>query len=112
MQSYAIHNFRIEDTRLSSRCVHELANWLREHTCLQTIGLIKVKFENRADFKILMDAIQINPKIKKVTLGYFSFEMEFHGKSLGTCLLESKSITEIDLQGIQFTHKKAFFEMS
>ena len=54
---YSIVNLRIEEVRLSSRTVLTLASWIRARDYLITFGLMKVKFEMKGDFKILMEAI-------------------------------------------------------
>ena len=39
------------------------------------------------------------------------FDDESHGKSLGRCLSESKTVRELDINNCEFQHPKRFFDM-
>jgi hypothetical protein len=53
----SIVNLRIEEARLSNRAVHSLTFWLKNKHLLHSIGLIKIRFDDKHSFKLVLDAI-------------------------------------------------------
>jgi hypothetical protein len=46
-----IENLRIEEARLSSRAVHSLTYWLKNKHLIHSLGLIKIRFDDKHAFK-------------------------------------------------------------
>lgn len=58
-----------------------------------------------------MDAVRSNPDITKFHFGDFNCDADYHGKYLGKVIMDSKSLTELEINACTFLHPKAFFEM-
>ena len=78
---------------------------------MRSIGLSKLSFEEKNDWKELMSAICTAQNMKKVVLEKFTFTSEMYGKSLGKCILECGAITELWVNEIAFDHPRSFYDM-
>lgn len=74
---------------MTKRTVHALSYWMKTTKFLLTFGLFKVKFDGADDFRMLMEAIAINKKLRKIMISYIVFDMEIFGKALGNTILIS-----------------------
>jgi hypothetical protein len=54
---------KLEETRITKRTCHALSFWMKKTSYLNSFGLMKTKFEDPNDFKLLMDAIAFNKKL-------------------------------------------------
>jgi hypothetical protein len=64
----SIVNLRIEETKINKRTAHSLAFWLKRSKWILSFGLIKVKFEDSNDFKLIIDALSSAQRLKKLSL--------------------------------------------
>ena len=78
---------------------------------METLGLCRVTFEDNTDFKKIMDSIQQNGKLNKLTVQHFEFDEESYAKSLGKVLTNSRSVKEVDISNVEFTHPKSFYDV-
>ena len=93
-----IINLRFEDTEITTGAVIRLKEFLSKKLLLETLSFVNVTFTDSVqDFKKIMEGIQFNQKIRKLTFQGMIFDDESHGKSLGRCLSESKTIRELDI---------------
>jgi hypothetical protein len=53
----SVVNLRIEETKITKRTAHSLAFWLKKTKYLHTFGLNRVKFDEKNDFKLVIDAL-------------------------------------------------------
>jgi len=77
---------------MNHKCTLILCDWMKKKFILKTFALIKVKFEEKDDFKYMMEAVQRCESLKKFSIQSMSFNMELHGQSLG------KAITNESIQ--------------
>ena len=52
-----IINLRLEETRIMKKAASYLADFLRQHPILETIGFARVTFEDFTDFKKIMEGV-------------------------------------------------------
>ena len=71
---------------------------MRNKHILESIGLHKIRFEDKHAFKTVIDSIANSRKMKKIYLSCMSFDTDFHGKKLGQALKRSQSIIELHLE--------------
>ena len=49
--------------------------------------------------------------LEKLFISQMSFDLEIHGKSLGSALTKSPSLTDIDIHKVDFDHPMGFFDL-
>tara|TARA_B110000285_G_scaffold167873_1_gene187738 strand:- start:262 stop:564 length:303 start_codon:yes stop_codon:yes gene_type:complete len=79
---------------------------------LESFALVQTNFSDSQDFKRIVEAVSYNHKIKTFTINHAVFDEDFHGKMMARCVLESRSIKELDLSYITFEDHKSFYEMA
>lgn len=79
---------------------------------IETLGLVKVAFEDVFDFRKVLEGVALNPKLNKITFANSVYDEEFYGKSIARMLMDTKSIKELDLSYLTFEHPKCFYEIS
>jgi hypothetical protein len=82
----SVKNLRIEETRICHKSTLILCEWMKRKFTLKTFALIKVKFEEKDDFKHMMDAVQRCQSLTKFSIQSMTFNMELHGQSLGKAI--------------------------
>jgi hypothetical protein len=107
-----IVNLRIEDCRVMKKAVVRLIEFCRSTSILESLSIIKVNFEDAQDFKKLVEAISFNQKFKQFSVQGADFDEEFHGKTMAKCILESRSLKELDCSFVNFEDPKIFYEMA
>ena len=88
-----------------------LHEFLKTKSILETIGLVGVTFEDKIDFKKITEAMQISPKLQKITFKDLNFDEEIYGKAIGRALTDSRSIRELDISNVTFEHPKCFYDL-
>jgi hypothetical protein len=109
-----IVKIRLEDCRMLKRAVDSLKYFCRTVQCITSIALVNVTFSDGGtqDFKHLIEAIASNAKITHFAVQHTDFNEDFHGKTIARCILESRSLKELDLSYINFEDPKSFYEMA
>ena len=59
-----IVNLRFEECRLLTKAVNRLIEFCQTTSIIESLGLVKTTFDNTQDFKRLVEAVQMNKKIK------------------------------------------------
>lgn len=107
-----IVNLRFEETRLNRKAAHSLSEFLKKKPILETLGLVKVTFEDAYDFKKIVEGVQLNSKMKKILFSNSVFDEELYGKSIARLLIDSRSLKELDLSYMSYDHPKCFYDIS
>ena len=76
------------------------------------MGLFKVTYDDGQDFKKLVEAVSMNSKIRQFSIQGADFDEDYHGKTMARCILESRSLKELDLSHVIFDDPKSFYEMA
>ena len=105
-----IVNLRFEECKLTRKSAILLSEWLKQNSLIETIGLIKVTFEDATDFKKVSDGIKLNAKLNKLSFKYMNFDEEVYGTSIGRILSDSRTIRELDITHIIFNYR-TFYDM-
>jgi hypothetical protein len=92
--------------------VARLIDFCRSTNIIESLGLIKVTFEDGQDFKRLVEAVSSNQKIRHFSVQSAAFDQDYHGKTMARCILESRSLKELDLSHVTFDDPRSFFEMA
>jgi hypothetical protein len=108
----SIVNLRFEETRLSRKAANNLSEFLKKKPILETLGLVKVTFEDVFDFKKILEGVQLNTKLSKILFSNSVFDEELYGKSIARALIDSRSIKELDLSYVSYDHPKCFYDIS
>jgi hypothetical protein len=90
--------------------VTRLIDFVKNTSILDSLGLHKMKFDDIQDFKKLLDAASFNPRMRTLSLQGIEFDDEIHGKSVSRCILESRTLKELDLSFVIFDDPKSFYE--
>lgn len=106
-----ILNLRLEECRLTRKAAAMLAEWLKHKSHVETIGLVRVTFDDIVDFKKLTEGMKMNQKLIKICFQHMNFDEEMHGTSIGRVLADSRTIRELDVSNIIFDYK-CFYDMS
>ena len=107
-----IVNLRFEECRLLKKAVPRLIEFCKTTDIIESLGLVKTTFDDTQDFKRLVEAVQLNTKIKQFAVNYAEFDEDFYGKTLAKCVLESSSLRELDLSFTHFREHTSFYEMA
>ena len=59
-----------------------------------------------------MEAVSSNQALRSFAITNTVFDEDFHGKMMSKCILDSKSIKELDLSFVIFEDNKIFYEMA
>ena len=59
-----------------------------------------------------MEAVSFNGHIKQFSVQGAVFDEDYHGKTMAKCILESRSLKELDISEVAFEDPKAFYEMA
>ena len=78
---------------------------------IETLGLIRVSFEDVHDFKKITEGMKLNNKLLKVSFQNMNLDEEIHGTSIGRVLSDSRTIRELDMTHIVFDYR-SFYDMS
>ena len=89
-----------------------LIDFCKTTAIIESLGLCKVIFDDGQDFKKLVEAVSINPKIITFAVQGADFDEDYHGKTMSRCILESRSLKELDLSHVNFEDPKSFYEMA
>ena len=103
---------RFEETRLTRKAANSLSEFLKKKPILETLGLVKVTFEDVYDFKKIIEGVQLNTKLSKILFSNSVFDEELYGKSIARALIDSRSIKELDLSYVSYDHPKCFYDIS
>lgn len=60
-------NLRFEECKIQKKAAYILSEWLKNKALIETLGLIKVTFEDVHDFKKITEGIKLNHKLLKVS---------------------------------------------
>ena len=60
-------NLRFEECKIQKKAAYILSEWLKNKALIETLGLIKVTFEDVHDFKKITEGIKLNQKLLKVS---------------------------------------------
>lgn len=74
--------------------------------------MVKISFDDGQDFKKLVETISYNHAIKTFSVQNTEFDEDFHGKTIARCILDSRSLKELDLSNVVFEDQKSFYEMA
>jgi hypothetical protein len=107
----SIVNLIIAETRMTKRTMHSLSFWIRKKHLLHSFGINKVKFEDKTDFKILIEAVTLSKKISKLSICCMNFDTQIFGNSIGECLKSSSSLLELEIDKVSFDHPRSFYDM-
>ena len=107
-----IVNLRFEECRLLKKAVLRLIEFCKTTSIIESLGLIKVSFDDGQDFKRLVEAVSFNQKIRQFSVQSADFDEDYHGKTMARCILESRSLKELDLSYVTFEDPKSFYEMA
>ena len=111
-KDHGIVNLRFEECKIMKRAVQKLIDFCQSTNIIESLGLVKISFDDGQDFKRLVEAIQANTAIKQFSVQGAQFDEDFHGKTMARCILESKSLQELDLSNVAFEGQNTFAEMS
>mmetsp|Transcript_5920 Transcript_5920/g.9661 ORF Transcript_5920/g.9661 Transcript_5920/m.9661 type:complete len:294 (+) Transcript_5920:103-984(+) len=111
-KDHGIVNLRFEECRLMRKGVLRLIEFCKTTSIIESLGIIKVSFEDSQDFKRLVEAVSFNHKIRQFSVQGSEFDEDFHGKTMARCILESRSLKELDLSSVSFDDPKSFYEMA
>ena len=78
---------------------------------LESIAFIGIKFEDNVDFKRVLEGVEKNRKLIKLSLQNIVFNEELFGKSIGRTLTENRFIRELDMSYCVFEHPKCFYDI-
>jgi len=78
---------------------------------IETLGLIRVTFEDVHDFKKITEGMKLNNKLLKISFQHMNLDEEIHGTSIGRVLSDSRTIRELDMTHICFDYR-SFYDMS
>ena len=62
-----IVNLRFEECKFTRKAAMLLSEWLKNKALIETIGLVKVSFEDITDFKKLCEGMKLNQKLLKLS---------------------------------------------
>ena len=96
-QKLSLVNLRFEECRITRKAANTLAEFLKKKNILETLGMVKVTFEDVFDFKKILEGVQQNTKLTKILFSNMVFDEELFGKSIARALIDSRSLKEIDL---------------
>lgn len=65
-QKSGIVNLRLEECRLTRKAAALLAEWLKNKSMVETIGFVRVTFDDIIDFKKITEGLKINNKLVKI----------------------------------------------
>ena len=60
-------NLRFEECKIQKKAASILSEWLKNKAQIETLGLIKVTFEDVHDFKKITEGMKLNQKLLKVS---------------------------------------------
>lgn len=107
-----IINLRFEECRLLKKAVQRLIEFCKSTNIIESLALFKTTFDDGQDFKKLVEAVSFNSKIKQFSVQSADFDEDYHGKTMARCILESRSLKELDLSYVTFEDPKSFYEMA
>jgi len=70
---------------------------MKQKSYLKSIALSHLQFEEKNDWKDMMNAICSSTNMKKVEISKMTFSTDMYGKALGMCILDCAAITELAL---------------
>ena len=105
-----IVNLRFEECKFSRKAAALLSEWLKSKALIETMGLVKVSFEDVCDFKKITEGVKLNQKISKLSFQSMNLEEEVHGTAIGRVLSDSRTIRELDMTHIVFDYR-TFYDM-
>jgi len=59
-----------------------------------------------------VEAISFNSAIEQFSVQGAEFDEDYHGKTMCKCILESRSLKELDLSYVIFDDQRSFYEMA
>ena len=78
---------------------------------MESLALKNLRFEDKEDFKSIMQSLITSKKLKKISIENMVFEHDMYGRSIGHLLSLSQTIYQLELQNVSFEHPRSFYEM-
>ena len=78
---------------------------------LESFAMKNCKFEDKEDFKLIMESLIMLKKLNKVCIENMIFEHEIYGRAIGHLLQMSQTIFQLELHNVSFEHPRSFYEM-
>ena len=104
-------NLRFEECFIQKKACAMLSEWLKNKALIETLGLIRVTFEDVVDFKKITEGMKVNNKLLKLSFQNMNLDEEVHGTAIGRVLSDSRTIRELDMSHVLFDYR-SFYDMS